>query len=330
MDIFYTTLYYTIINIYFFSFELAAVFTAGGLGMINLLPGNPNGIGDIIPVDFVVNHMLLRCSEILNQSIMCGKDIRTGKHHVPISHCATSTMNPVKWRTCEVIGETFLYDNSVHQRGQRLGYRMLNNPNQFAFEWFLRLRGPLTLYDVGTTLLHDGLGLESLADKHINNVQKLKVAINQGERICELFQAFTKKEYFYETNVIEKWIASARNEMTSNNQYPNQYVPSNNPFNVDSTEIVWNTYLQCFAYGIRKYILAEDMTDFPKETLSHYDIQLTTQNINDFQHDHSKLSFPSVFSDLTWTLTHSRKPGYTKRGKVSKLKKLKCSKLCAL
>merc|ERR1712166_941135 len=174
-------------------------------------------------------------------------------------------------------------------------------------------------YDVGTTLLHDGLGLESLADKHINNVQKLKVAINQGERICELFQAFTKKEYFYETNIIEKWIASARNEMTSNNQYPNQYVPSNNPFNVDSTEIVWNTYLQCFAYGIRKYILAEDMTDFPKETLSHYDIQLTTQNINDFQHDHSKLSFPSVFSDLTWTLTHSRKPGYTKRGVFGKI-----------
>ena len=76
----------------------AAVFTAGGLGMINLLPGNPSGVGDIVPVDFVVNHMLLRCGEVLARSIPVGRD-RHGVDHVPISHCATSTMNPVKWRS---------------------------------------------------------------------------------------------------------------------------------------------------------------------------------------------------------------------------------------
>ena len=129
----------------------------------------------------------------------------------------------------------------------------------------MRLRGPLTLYDAGTTLLHDGLGLKSLADKHITNVQKLKVAINQGERICELFKAFTKKEYFFETKNIQKWVSDARMNMTNSGKYPNKYIPANNLFNVDSTEIVWNTYLQCFAYGIRRYILSEDMTDFPIE-----------------------------------------------------------------
>ena len=79
-------------------------------------------------------------------------------NHLALTVCVRPI--PYSGSYSSVIGETFLYDNSVHQRGQRLGYRMLNNPNQFAFEWFLRLRGPLTLYDVGTTLLHDGLGLE--------------------------------------------------------------------------------------------------------------------------------------------------------------------------
>ena len=233
----------------------AAVFTAGGLGMINLLPGNPNGVGDIIPVDFVVNHMLLRCGEVLSRIIPCGKD-SNGIHHVPISHCASSTMNPVKWRTCEVIGETFIYDNSVHQRG-KISYRMINNPNQFALEWFLRFTAPLALYKTGANLLN--------AETHILKADKLSTAIKQGERICELFKAFTKKEYFFETKNIQKWVSDARMNMTNSGKYPNKYIPANNLFNVDSTEIVWNTYLQCFAYGIRRYILSEDMTDFPIE-----------------------------------------------------------------
>ena len=44
----------------------AAVFTAGGLGMLRILPGNPQGIRDIVPVDMVVNLMLLRMADLLN------------------------------------------------------------------------------------------------------------------------------------------------------------------------------------------------------------------------------------------------------------------------
>ena len=282
----------------------AAVFTAGSLGMLNLLPGNPNGVGDIIPVDLVVNHMLLRCSEVLSRAIPCGKDSK-GVHHMPISHCATSTMNPVKWRSCEVVKESFVYDNSIHQRG-KISYRMLENQNQFNLEWFLRFTAPLALYRTGATLLN--------ASSHMAEADKLDKAIKQGERICELFKAFTTKEYFYETSTIQGWVQASQSDMTAHGRHPNRYVPANNPFNVDSREIVWNTYLHCFAYGIRRYILSEDMTDFPTETLLHNDMQLTTLNIRDWDHDHHRISFPSLFPDYTWTYTHSRKPGYTQRG----------------
>jgi glyceronephosphate O-acyltransferase len=53
--------------------------------------------------------------------------------------------------------------------------------------------------------------------------------------------------------------------------------------------------------------------------LQHNDIQLTTLNIIDWDHDHHRISFPSLFPDFTWTYTHSRKPGYTNRGIFGKI-----------
>lgn len=154
---------------------------------------------------------------------------------------------------------------------------MINDPNQFALEWFLRFTAPLAIYTTGAELFN--------LPKHKEQAAKLGKAAKQGERICELFKAFTKKEYYFDTTTIQRWTNQARKEMSSS-VAKQGYVAASNIFNVDSTEIVWNTYLQCFAYGIRRYILAEDMTDFPHETLLHNDLQLTTQNIIDWDHDH--------------------------------------------
>ena len=36
-----------------------AVFLLGGLGIVNHVRGNPNNIGDLIPVDFVTDYILV-------------------------------------------------------------------------------------------------------------------------------------------------------------------------------------------------------------------------------------------------------------------------------
>ena len=57
---------------------------------------------------------------------------------------------------------------------------MINNPNQFKLEWFLRFTAPLALYTTGAEILN--------LKNHQEQALKLGKAAKQGERICELFK----------------------------------------------------------------------------------------------------------------------------------------------
>ncbi len=50
-----------------------AVYVACGYGMLKFLPGNPNNVADIVPVDTVVNAMLAAIPSIMNQNRYCGQ-----------------------------------------------------------------------------------------------------------------------------------------------------------------------------------------------------------------------------------------------------------------
>lgn len=57
-----------------------------GLGVISLLPGDPNNVSDQVPVDHVANAM-----------IVCPADVATTKTKLKVYHVGTSTSNPTKW-----------------------------------------------------------------------------------------------------------------------------------------------------------------------------------------------------------------------------------------
>jgi hypothetical protein len=57
---------------------------------------------------------------------------------------------------------------------------MVNNPNMFALEWFLRFTAPLALYTTGAEMMNSKI--------HKDHATKLAKAAKQGERICELFK----------------------------------------------------------------------------------------------------------------------------------------------
>ena len=94
----------------------AAVFTAATIGMLRILPGNPQGVGDIVPVDFTVNLILLRCADLLAWSEKAS--VLPHAFRLPpvtFAQSCTSTVNPLKWRTCVIVAESCLFDTSVHQ-----------------------------------------------------------------------------------------------------------------------------------------------------------------------------------------------------------------------
>ncbi len=68
-----------------------ALFLLGGIGIVNYVKGNPNNIGDLIPVDLVADFILI--------GAYYGA-LHGGSH---IFHCCSSEKNPVSWEFCSFI-----------------------------------------------------------------------------------------------------------------------------------------------------------------------------------------------------------------------------------
>ncbi len=65
--------------------QAGAVLLAVNLGVVHLMPGDGNVIGDIVPVDYVVNSMLAAVPAIANQN------------RFAVYHSGTSVENPFRW-----------------------------------------------------------------------------------------------------------------------------------------------------------------------------------------------------------------------------------------
>jgi glycerone phosphate O-acyltransferase/fatty acyl-CoA reductase len=68
----------------------AAIFLFVGLGIIKEVEGNPNRIGDMIPVDVVVANIIVATAFNLR------------KNNLPIYHVGSSDRNPITWTMARV------------------------------------------------------------------------------------------------------------------------------------------------------------------------------------------------------------------------------------
>jgi hypothetical protein len=67
------------------------LYLLAGLGLLREIPGDPNNIGDIVPVDIVTNQIIASIPYTHQQFLK-------SKSSLCINHCATSSINPVVWR----------------------------------------------------------------------------------------------------------------------------------------------------------------------------------------------------------------------------------------
>lgn len=80
----------------------AAMFLFVGLGIIKEVKGNPNSIGDTIPVDVVVANII----------VATAFNIR--KNGMPIYHVGSSDRNPITWgKTRDVVTEFWNSNPSI-------------------------------------------------------------------------------------------------------------------------------------------------------------------------------------------------------------------------
>ncbi len=85
----------------------AAMFLFVGLGIIKEVRGNPNTIGDTIPVDVVVANIIVATAHNLRQNGM------------PIYHVGSSDRNPITWsKARDIVTEFWNSNPSISRVGK--------------------------------------------------------------------------------------------------------------------------------------------------------------------------------------------------------------------
>lgn len=265
-----------------------AIFLAIGMGLLTILPGNPRSVADIIPVDMVAASILLSAFDIAE------------KNDVRICHSGTSDPreNPMRWRIPSAVTADYWKKHPPRRGIFPPKFAMLQSHQNFQIQWFLRYALPSSVYSTVANATNDKDQMKQAA--------KLWAVTWRARMLVELFKPFTENEWIFQTGNLNR----IRQKLS---EYDRQL------FNICTSEIVWERYLQNFCYGLNKYVMHDDLIDVSDESVKHTKLALNTGRILEWDRDHHAISFPGLFSDISWAYTSSRKPGYTKSGLLGRV-----------
>ncbi|CAH0474985.1 unnamed protein product [Peronospora belbahrii] len=282
-----------------------AIFLAGGMGVLTMLPGDPRNVADIVPVDLAVNSIMLSiCAKIHeHESIRSSQEpsypLAKGVAINPpmVVHCGTSDprQNPLRWRVPTMVVLEYFKKNPPARGLFPVKFSMIPTHQSFQIQWFLTYTLPSSVYST--------LANKSGHSGHIKSAAKLWQLTWHARNLVELFKPFTENQWIFTADTTENTLKTWATK----------------DFWIDSHEIAWERYVVNFCVGLRKYMLHEDVIDVDIEGVNQTQLALNTDRILEWDPDHHAVSFPGLLSDVAWAYTSSRKPGYTKSGLLGRV-----------
>ena len=106
-----------------------ALFLTGGLGFMPVQPGNPQLVGDQIPVDLVVNCVLNAAAEAASR----------GPGFFRIYHSSSSTTNPVRWADCGHAVAHYWRERPSAKSQLKCQYTMVHNPVVYQWQYLTKV-----------------------------------------------------------------------------------------------------------------------------------------------------------------------------------------------
>ncbi|EKX41704.1 hypothetical protein GUITHDRAFT_55447, partial [Guillardia theta CCMP2712] len=205
-----------------------ALFLSGGMGFMPVQSGDPELVGDQIPVDLVTNAILVAAAEA------CSK----GPGFFRIYHSGSSTRNPVRWSLCAEAVARFWKKRPSSKSQLKCQYTMVKNP--LVYHWrYLRL----------VSLPALALGVYSKLSSS-EQVKKKSAMFNKvmkrSRTLAETFHHFVNNEWFYES----------KNLLAASASMPDR---DRSSFPVDPAPINWRQYLDDFSWGLQRFILRDDV-----------------------------------------------------------------------
>eukprot|EP00750_Incisomonas_marina_P014133 INCI17608.4.p1 GENE.INCI17608.4~~INCI17608.4.p1 ORF type:complete len:1235 (+),score=194.75 INCI17608.4:93-3707(+) len=264
-----------------------AVFLAGGLGLLKIIPGDMRGIADIVPVDTVVNYILVSALSVANTNSF------------QIVHAATSSnKNFLRWRlACTHVADYFRQAKPKVQL-RAPSFKLIGNAQQFEAEWILRYQLPSYILKQFSKIVGSPKLLEQAA--------KVDRAVAQCQMVVQLFTHFTSHEWIFQSEVLPDWLK--RNSLLAVGVGEGPI--SRCSFSLSTEDIVWPQYLKDFSYGLNFYVLKEDIYPIEHESDASTALAAQSGRILDWDADHHSISYPGLFKDAWWIYTSNREAGY--------------------
>ena len=205
-----------------------ALFLTGGLGFMPVQPGNPDLIGDQIPVDLVVNCILIAAAEAAAR----------GAGFFNIFHSSSSTTNPVKWSTCADAVSHYWRARPSAKSQLTCQYTMVHNPIVYQWQYLTKVHIPALALSAYSTVSRSASIKRKSAD--------FAKVIRRCRVLAQTFFHFVNNEWFYDAaNALAAHAALTERDRGR--------------FPVDPSGVVWPQYFDDFSYGLQRFVLRDDV-----------------------------------------------------------------------
>jgi 1-acyl-sn-glycerol-3-phosphate acyltransferase/nucleoside-diphosphate-sugar epimerase len=210
-----------------------SVYLFVGLGVISMIPGDKRKVSDQIPVDYVINGMIIATADVgaSSQKNIC----RT-------YHLGTSVPRPGKWAYTEQGIMKYWRSHRPSKSIAPASFTMILNPYVFNTRFYMKYTWLAQVYGLFASAVQ--------SKKHLKMAKNLQKLESKANMFTQHFRHFTLNEWFFETSNLEQ----AYSQMTDDEQ---------KVFFLDWESIDWETYFEYFCYGLHKYILKENPDSIP-------------------------------------------------------------------
>eukprot|EP01117_Protostelium_nocturnum_P019428 TRINITY_DN8428_c0_g1_i3.p1 TRINITY_DN8428_c0_g1~~TRINITY_DN8428_c0_g1_i3.p1 ORF type:complete len:1163 (-),score=522.34 TRINITY_DN8428_c0_g1_i3:54-3542(-) len=243
---------------------VAAAVLYGGLGLVTFLPGDKTVVADIVPVDSVINGILI---SIAKQSDIDG---------FSIFQVGTSKANPVQWLDLSTYVSMYWRQHNVEKRINHtpLRFRFYKNQSLYETQFFLKHKLPSTLFS--TYAKHLG------TKKQQKEAELLEKATRSMVALSGAFVHFTTNHWVFDVSEMQKTA--------------NQLIDSERSVFPLRLEFEWEHYFRFLCYGLQKYVLKEDVRP-PTDVLKIDLVQEPRRMPGE------RTFFGNMFPDATWAFS---------------------------
>ncbi|CAH1164707.1 unnamed protein product [Phaedon cochleariae] len=203
------------------------IIAAVGKGLFRTMLCDPNKTADLVPVDMVINLMIVSAWRIGT----------TKSKDLPIYNCCTGVTKPIKWK--DFIALCFKYTRkhpfsevSWYPDGTVTSSRLVNTVNRYLLHW-------LPAYMIDAIVWISG-----------GKPMMLRIQ-DKLTKAAGCLEYFTTQEWKFDDENVRNLVGTLTEK-------------DKKEFCFDVAKIDWENYIQNYVIGIRRYIFKEDAATLPK------------------------------------------------------------------